>query len=55
MLLSEVEDTTINIPMYFTKPEQLLSIFKSLEESNMFLIQNSQETEKVHIAYGYDS
>jgi hypothetical protein len=33
--------------MYFTKPQQLLDIFKALEENNMFLIQNSQETEKV--------
>ena len=31
--------------MYFTKPSQLLDLFTALEESNLFLIQNSQETE----------
>ena len=31
--------------MYFTKPQQLLDLFTALEESNLFLIQNSQETE----------
>jgi hypothetical protein len=33
------------VPMYFTRPQQLLDIFTALEESNLFLIQNSQETE----------
>lgn len=33
--------------MYFTDPQQLLDIFKQLEENNMFLIQNCQETERV--------
>ena len=33
-------------PMYFTKPQQLLDIFAALEERNLFLIQNSQETEE---------
>jgi hypothetical protein len=33
--------------MYFTEPQQLLDIFKQLEENNMFLIQNGQETERV--------
>ena len=33
------------MPMYFTRPQQLLDIFTDLEESNLFLIQNSQETE----------
>ena len=31
--------------MYFQHPQQLLDIFTALEESNLFLIQNSQETE----------
>ena len=31
--------------MYFNEPQQLLDIFTALEESNLFLIQNSQETE----------
>mmetsp|Transcript_33784 Transcript_33784/g.56713 ORF Transcript_33784/g.56713 Transcript_33784/m.56713 type:complete len:611 (+) Transcript_33784:2-1834(+) len=34
------------LPMYFTNPQQLLDIFTTLEESNLFLIQNSQETEE---------
>ncbi|KAJ0407690.1 hypothetical protein ATCC90586_001872 [Pythium insidiosum] len=33
-------------PMYFQHPQQLLDIFTALEESNLFLIQNSQETEQ---------
>ena len=32
--------------MYFQNPDQLLGIFTALEESNLFLIQNSQETEQ---------
>lgn len=32
--------------MYFKEPQQLLDVFTSLEESNLFLIQNSQETEE---------
>lgn len=32
-------------PMYFTRPQQLMDIFAALEEQNLFLIQNSQETE----------
>ena len=34
-----------DIPMYFEKPKQLLDIFSSLEENNLFLIQNTQEME----------
>lgn len=34
-----------DVPMYFTNPSQLLDIFQALEEQNLFLIQNSQETE----------
>jgi hypothetical protein len=30
------------LPLYFTEPAQLLSIFTQLEESNLFLIQNCQ-------------
>lgn len=33
-------------PMYFQEPNQLLNIFTALEEQNLFLIQNSQETEQ---------
>ena len=33
-------------PMYFREPEQLLDTFTALEEQNLFLIQNSQETEQ---------
>jgi hypothetical protein len=31
--------------MYFKDPQQLMDIFSALEEQNLFLIQNSQETE----------
>jgi hypothetical protein len=31
--------------MYFSRPHQLMDIFAALEEQNLFLIQNSQETE----------
>eukprot|EP01034_Spumella_vulgaris_P021591 gene21591-27629_t len=33
------------VPMYFSEPQQLMDIFSALEEQNLFLIQNSQETE----------
>mmetsp|Transcript_10051 Transcript_10051/g.15214 ORF Transcript_10051/g.15214 Transcript_10051/m.15214 type:complete len:576 (-) Transcript_10051:147-1874(-) len=33
------------MPMYFKQPQQLMDIFAALEEQNLFLIQNSQETE----------
>ncbi|NXN67077.1 CP100 protein, partial [Himantopus himantopus] len=32
--------------LYFTDPQQLLSIFTEMEEENLSLIQNSQETEE---------
>jgi len=32
--------------MYFKRPEQLLEVFAALEERNLFLIQNVQETEE---------
>ncbi|NXY67883.1 CP100 protein, partial [Glareola pratincola] len=32
--------------LYFTDPQQLLSIFMEMEEKNLALIQNSQETEE---------
>lgn len=45
-----LEDEVVDLqeeeaPMYFTEPKQLMDIFSSLEEQNLFLIQNSQETE----------
>mmetsp|Transcript_586 Transcript_586/g.698 ORF Transcript_586/g.698 Transcript_586/m.698 type:complete len:612 (+) Transcript_586:184-2019(+) len=40
----EEEDT--DPPMYFQRPQQLLDIFAQLEEQNLFLIQNCQETEE---------
>ncbi|XP_004036275.3 cilia- and flagella-associated protein 100 isoform X1 [Gorilla gorilla gorilla] len=32
--------------LYFTEPQQLLDVFRELEEQNLSLIQNSQEMEK---------
>ena len=48
-LLSEEADTSSGEepPMYFAQPSQLLDIFTALEESNLFLIQNAQETDQV--------
>mmetsp|Transcript_46605 Transcript_46605/g.110452 ORF Transcript_46605/g.110452 Transcript_46605/m.110452 type:complete len:577 (-) Transcript_46605:146-1876(-) len=40
------EGKPFEVPMYFTRPQQLLDIFAGLEERNLFLIQNSQETEE---------
>jgi hypothetical protein len=40
------ESSGEELPMYFRKPEQLLERFTQLEESNLFLIQNCQETEQ---------
>ena len=45
-----LEDEIIDLPeeeapMYFEHPQQLMEIFAALEEQNLFLIQNSQETE----------
>jgi len=39
-------DSGEEMPMYFTRPQQLLDVFIALEEQNLFLIQNSQETEQ---------
>ena len=40
---SDEED---EIELYFTDPQQLIAIFTELEEQNLSLIQNSQETEE---------
>lgn len=32
--------------LYFTNPAQMLDIFSELEEQNLSLIQNSQDTEE---------
>jgi hypothetical protein len=34
------------IELYFSDPQQLIAIFTELEEQNLSLIQNSQETEE---------
>jgi len=39
----EIEQT--EPPMYFVYPSQLMDIFSALEEQNLFLIQNSQDTQ----------
>lgn len=49
-LIPKIEDEIVDVPMedtpmYFTEPKQLMDIFSALEEQNLFLIQNSQETE----------
>jgi len=42
LLIFAVQEPTL----YFTDPQQLLDIFSELEEQNLSLIQNSQETEE---------
>ena len=34
------------LELFFSSPQQLLDIFAELEEQNLSLIQNSQETEE---------
>jgi len=34
------------MPLFFKEPKQFLDVFTTLEESNLFLIQNSQDTEQ---------
>merc|ERR1712060_591713 len=34
------------MPLYFEESKQLLDVFTGLEESNLFLIQNSQDTQQ---------
>jgi hypothetical protein len=42
--LAKAEARGASDEMYFTEPQQLLDVFSDLEESNLFLIQNGQET-----------
>mmetsp|Transcript_43339 Transcript_43339/g.92792 ORF Transcript_43339/g.92792 Transcript_43339/m.92792 type:complete len:610 (-) Transcript_43339:88-1917(-) len=40
------ESSGEDLPLYFKEPRQLLDVFTSMEEANLFLIQNSQNTEQ---------
>ena len=42
----ENDDSDEETPMYFERSSQLLDMFAQLEEQNLFLIQNAQETEE---------
>ncbi|XP_035676425.1 cilia- and flagella-associated protein 100-like isoform X4 [Branchiostoma floridae] len=42
----EEEDSDEEPDLFFTDPQQLLDLFQELEEQNLSLIQNSQETEE---------
>lgn len=44
--ISDIEDSDEELDLFFTDPQQLLDIFAELEEQNLSLIQNSQETEE---------
>ncbi|XP_005108122.1 cilia- and flagella-associated protein 100 isoform X1 [Aplysia californica] len=44
--LLDMEDSDEELDLFFTDPQQLLDIFAELEEQNLSLIQNSQETEE---------
>lgn len=46
MLYTEPEESDDEPDLWFTDPQQLLDIFAELEEQNLSLIQNSQETEE---------
>jgi len=41
-----VEMPEEEVPMFFKDPQQLMDIFSALEEQDLFLIQNGQETER---------
>ncbi|XP_072454465.1 cilia- and flagella-associated protein 100 isoform X2 [Notamacropus eugenii] len=43
---TEEAESDDELELYFTEPRQLLDIFTELEEQNLSLIQNSQETEE---------
>lgn len=42
----QLDEQEEDLPMYFQQPQQLLEIFTTLEEQNLFLIQNSQHMEE---------
>lgn len=44
--LTDEEEEQFSSEMYFKHPQTLLDIFAQLEEQNLFLIQNCQETEE---------
>lgn len=44
--MSDFDDSDEELDLWFTDPQQLLDIFAELEEQNLSLIQNSQETEE---------
>jgi len=46
MDISDLDDSDDELDLFFTDPQQLLDIFAELEEQNLSLIQNSQETEE---------
>ncbi len=44
--LPELSEAEMELPMFFTTPGQLLSLFTSLEEANLNLIQHCQDSEQ---------
>ena len=42
----ELSEQQLEVPMFFESPHQLKEIFTKLEESNLFLIQQCQDTEQ---------
>jgi len=44
-IASDESQVVQDCPLYFTDPKQVLDIFTALEEQNLFLIQNAQETQ----------
>ncbi|XP_037084845.1 cilia- and flagella-associated protein 100-like [Pollicipes pollicipes] len=42
----QLDESSVDAELYFTEPQQLFAVFLELEEQNLKLIQNSQETEE---------
>jgi hypothetical protein len=41
-----IDDSDDDYPLYFKETEELLEMFATLEEKNLFLIQQGQESEQ---------
>ena len=42
-----IEESDDEYPLHFEEPDQLIEMFSTLEEKNLFLIQQGQEAEQV--------
>jgi alpha-amylase/alpha-mannosidase (GH57 family) len=44
--IPEVEEFEDNYPMHFKEPQELIQVFANLEESNLFLVQMTQQNDQ---------